>query len=419
MTRKLRLEFFGLPAHGHINPTLPVIAELVRQGHKVRYWAYEEFREKIERTGAQFADLSHYLRVDYTRPDENLFRLALVLLRGSENVLTGVLPQLRDNPPDLILYDSLACWGKHLSQVLKIPSVSSVTTFAMNEQVISSSSRQTGTLINMALQGIAALLEFSRLSTQLARRYDIPKPNLKDIFNNVADLNIVYTSFEFQPFAESFPSSYRFVGPSLELPDATRPLPFSLPEDKPLIYISLGTLNNENLTFYQTCFAALKHKSVYVVLSVGKKINIADLGEIPKNFTVLPSVPQVQVLQRAQVFVTHGGMNSVHEALVTGTPMVVVPQASDQRWVAERVQSVGAGVLLRKQRVTPEGLAKAIDEVFNKPSYTKASQAIGEDLLKQGGWKRAIDEIESFYERVSDGLEQMPKMIANVLHRTI
>jgi MGT family glycosyltransferase len=407
---KLRLEFFGLPAHGHINPTLPVITELVRRGHTVRYWAYGEFREKIERTGAQFADLSHYLKVDYTRPDENLFRLALVLLKGSDRVLEGVLPQLKDNPPDLILYDSLACWGKHLSQVLKIPSVCSVTTFAMNQQVIGSSRSQTGTLINMAVKGLPALLEFSRLSTQLARQYDIPKPTLKDIFNNAADLNIVYTSSEFQPFAESFPSSYRFVGPSLELPDAKQPLTFSPPQNKPLIYISLGTLNNENLKFYRTCFAALKNKPLHVVLSVGKKISIADLGEIPKNFTVLPSVPQVQVLQRAQLFVTHGGMNSVHEALVTGTPMVVVPQASDQRWVAERVQGVGAGVLLEKKLVTPERLSQAIDQVFANPSYAKVSQHIGEDLLKQGGWKRAASEIEAFYEQVSDGLEPMQRL---------
>lgn len=193
-SNKLKLEFFGLPAHGHINPTLPVITELVRRGHTVRYWAYEEFREKIERTGAQFADLSRFLKVDYTRPDENLFHLALVLLKGSDSVLAGVLPQLKDNPPDLILYDSLACWGKHLSQILKIPSVCSVTTFAMNQQVISSSGRQTGTLINMAARGLPALLEFSRLSTQLTRRYNIPRPTLKDIFNNAADLNIVYTS---------------------------------------------------------------------------------------------------------------------------------------------------------------------------------------------------------------------------------
>lgn len=152
------------------------------------------------------------------------------------------------------------------------------------------------------------------------------------------------------------------------------------------------------------------------MLSAGKKINFADLGEIPKNFTVLPSVPQVQVLQRASLFITHGGMNSVHEALVTGTPMVVVPQASDQRWVAERVQGVGAGVLLEKQQITPERLARAVDQVFANPSYAKTSQHIGENLLKQGGWKRAVHEIESFYEQVSD---KIPKMRVNVLHRTI
>jgi MGT family glycosyltransferase len=388
------IAFFNLPAHGHINPTLPVVSELVRRGHGVRYWAVEDFREKIERTGAEFADLAPYFPFDYTRPDENLFRLALVLLKGAEAMLRGVLPQLRERPPDLIIYDSVAPWGKFIGQILAVPAICSVTTFAMNETVIRSSCRQTLKLLEMALKGWPALLEFSRLATKLSRHYAIPKPTLKEMFSNPGELNLVYTSAEFQPCAESFSDTYRFVGPSLELPD--QPLPFSLPEDKTVIYISLGTLNNENLDFYQACFAALKNKSVHVVLSVGRKIEIASLGKVPENFTVLPFVPQLQVLERASLFITHGGMNSVHESLVMGVPMVVVPQASDQRWVAERVQAVGAGVLLEKNSITPERLADVVEQVLKTPDYVSTSQSIGETLLEQGGWRRAVQEIEAF-----------------------
>jgi len=53
--------FFSIPAHGHVNPTLPVVSELVSRGHAVRYYETPEFRERIEAAGAQFVDISPYM----------------------------------------------------------------------------------------------------------------------------------------------------------------------------------------------------------------------------------------------------------------------------------------------------------------------------------------------------------------------
>ena len=120
-----------------------------------------------------------------------------------------------------------------------------------------------------------------------------------------------------------------------------------------LYYISLGTLFNEHPEFYRHCFAAFANSMYQVVLSVGHKTPLSSLGDIPPKFIVQNYVPQLEILQRANVFISHGGMNSVSEALYYGVPLLVIPQSADQPWVAKRVAQLGAGKLLPRTRATP------------------------------------------------------------------
>jgi MGT family glycosyltransferase len=84
----------------------------------------------------------------------------------------------------------------------------------------------------------------------------------------------------------------------------------ALDRDKPLVYISLGTLFNAQPEFYRRALAAFAHGRYQVVLSVSCKTPISSLGAIPSHVIVQPSVPQLDILQRAALFITHGGMNS-------------------------------------------------------------------------------------------------------------
>lgn len=391
-----RIIFVNVPAHGHTNPTLPLVRVLVQRGEHVIYYSFDSFQQAIEQTGATFRSYQHLLALDYTRPDPNLFRLATSLLDATSTLLPPLLERVAADAPDLIIYDSLCPWGKYLAQLLACPAICSITTFALTPRIALGSRTQLGEFIGMYLASGPQRRHFHRIARTLAQTYGIPQPQPLDMFRNEAELNLVYTSAEFQPISTSFSSRFKFVGPSLASNATPTPLPFPLPTDTAVLYISLGTLFNEDESFYRTCFDAFATMSLHVVMSIGTKVAVEQLGDIPANFTVRQSVPQLAVLRHAQAFITHGGMNSVHEALWFGVPMVVIPQAADQQIVAQRIRALGAGIRLDRSQVNHHTLRHAVERVLTTPTYRAASQAVGASLRRAGGNERAADYIHEF-----------------------
>jgi MGT family glycosyltransferase len=131
-------------------------------------------------------------------------------------------------------------------------------------------------------------------------------------------------------------------------------------------------------------------------MSIGERVAIEDLGVVPANFIVRPSVPQLQILERAALFITHGGMNSVQEGLYYNVPLLVVPQQTEQTYVARRVQELGAGLALMKHQVTAPRLAAFAARILGESSFRDKAELLGSSLRQAGGYRRAVDEIEQF-----------------------
>jgi MGT family glycosyltransferase len=144
------------------------------------------------------------------------------------------------------------------------------------------------------------------------------------------------------------------------------------------------------------CFEAFGNADHTVVMSIGNKARISDLGEIPKNFIVKNYVPQTDVLKHAKLFITHGGMNSTSEGFYYGVPLLVIPQSEDQPIIAEQVANIGAGITLQMQSLTANQLREAADHVLNLSSVKKAVANMRESIRKSGGYHRAVDEIFEF-----------------------
>lgn len=132
-------------------------------------------------------------------------------------------------------------------------------------------------------------------------------------------------------------------------------------------------------------------------MSLGKRLSIGALGHIPANFIVRPYVPQLELLERADLFITHAGVNSVHQALYYGMPLLFVPQQLEQALVAARITELGAGLVLRKPSVAV--LRSMAGRLLGDANYRLRAAALGADLRAAGGVKRAANEVEAFAGR--------------------
>ncbi len=130
-------------------------------------------------------------------------------------------------------------------------------------------------------------------------------------------------------------------------------------------------------------------------MSIGEKAKISDLGEIPDNFIVENNVPQTELLKYTRLFSKYGGMNSTHEALFYGVPLIVIiSQSADQPIIAKQVARIGAGITLEMQNLTADQLRETVDHVLNDSSFQKAAANMSESPRKSGGYScQVVDEI--------------------------
>lgn len=382
----MNIAWFGLPAAGHTNPTLAVVRALTERGHSVCYYTTEPYRARVEEAGAVFADIDTdaVSPPADTQPGKNL-AVAVKLMADVTLALDARLcRELVDIAPDVVVADSMACWGRLVAQKLGLPFVSSTTTFAFNRHSAQVMGQSGGGLLTF----LTALPRAQHHVRRLRRAgYGVKDP-LSLISNDNDTETIVYTSASFQPCAETFSEMYHFVGP---LPRKPRETVTKTP-GKHLIYISLGTVDNRRADFYRTCMEALGGQpDCEVIMSVGERVEPASLGLIPNNFRVFPAVDQMAVLEQADVFLTHCGMNSVSEGLYCGVPLLLFPQTSEQTGVANRVEALGAGLRLTGE--TAADIAAGVRTLLENGVYRQAAVRIGAGFRACGGAQEAAEVI--------------------------
>jgi MGT family glycosyltransferase len=212
----------------------------------------------------------------------------------------------------------------------------------------------------------------------------------------------VYTSWLFQPLAEDFDGKrFQFVGPSIEFRADAPPFPFHRLDGRPLVLVSMGTVYGNHPQFFRMCIEALANTRCQAVLSIGGNFAGRDLGPVPENSIVRTFVPQLEILRRCAAFVTHGGMNSIQEALYFGVPLVIAPQAADQFWISARAEELGAAVVLDPPRTDAGAIRDSVERILSGGDYAAAAARIGVSLRAAGGHVRAADEVQSFIRRTA------------------
>ena len=384
--------FFSLPAHGHVNPTLPLVRELTSRGHRVLYYDVEAFREKIEAAGAQFVPIDAYMPPAPEDIDRRAGKDFASLIEMAADLTLSlnerVAQDVAEHHPACVVGDSVCIWGKLLARRHGLPFICSTTTFAFNDQSARLMKRQPGEVLRMLL----GMPRMARKLRQL-REHGHDAPDVISLIgNDTKTPTIVYTSRLFQPMSETFGDSYAFVGPSVMQRYPRRP------HDRPLVYVSLGTVLNNAPDFYRSALQALSGMDCDAILSIGDAVDPAALGPVPGNVRIFPRVNQLEVLASADVFLTHCGMNYVSESLLCGVPMVLFPQHGEENAVAIRCEQLGAG--LRLKRPSASCIRSALEAVLGDSRYRRAAQTVAEEFSRCGGAAEAADFVEAHFRMI-------------------
>ncbi|HEX9061148.1 MAG TPA: macrolide family glycosyltransferase [Clostridia bacterium] len=390
--------FFNIPFHGHMNPSLGLVKELVNRGEEVIYYCTDSFKEKIESAGATFRSYGKKFYLNENFVTYNITELYRIHMDLSELILDDLLNDIKTEKPDYIIHDSLCTWAKHAAEVSNVPAVNTITTLVMVPDGIMLTVNFLISLSLAVLTNIPNMKKIYKISRSLKRKYNINANSLIDIVVNKEKMNLVYTSKEYQPQSEKLENGYRFVGPlSVYRNEDSSKLVLNRSGNKPLLFISMGTIFNNNKEFFYKCVEAFGDMDLDILMSVGKNVDISSLT-IPDNFTVKHyyEIPQLDVLKKCSVFITHGGMNSTHEGLFNGIPLVVIPQQEEQAYVAKQVVRSGCGICLNRSNATSKMLRDSVEKIISDKSFKENALKMRDSFISAGGAKRAVEEIFSY-----------------------
>lgn len=396
----VKYAMFSAPGHGHVNPTLAIAQELVARGEQVIYYLPESFRASVEATDATFHPY------EWQRPpsgfpaptpgkkaDATLMigRMMEMMVQQSFHILPQLLEEMRAEQVDAILFDRMFLPANLLSRILHLPAVILNPSYVVNahsgaEQIMPQEKRQAFAEFFVSL---------SKDLVRLCDTYQLPHYDFQALMQ--ADLNIVFLPRAFQPGGETFDERFVFVGPSLQKHRYYNgDFPLDRLNKRPQLYISLGTAFNNQPAFYRQCFDAFAQTEWQIVLAFGQQIDPAELKDPPANFIVAPHVPQLEVLPRSDVFVSHGGMNSTMESLTFGVPLIVVPQMEEQAMTARRVQELGLGLALDMETLTAETLRNSVEQVAHDSAFRVRVHRMQSEIDQAGGAPRAVNAIMGY-----------------------
>ena len=374
--------FLSVPAHGNVNPTLGLVSELIKQGEQVTYFASDEFKEKVEATDATYK--RYAADMDFFKADGSANPL-LRVIRSTREVIADILEQTKYEHFDYLIHSAGFPFTKAISQILKLPTVSSLAIVAGLRRLAES---------GKFFEGTPEIREaYQEVKTKIEADYSIQMPEtIRELIFNVGEINLAYTSKLFTPDIDFYDDSYKFVGPPIYSRKEDLDFPFERLKGRTVIYISLGTVfSNFDPALYALFFKAFANWDAVVVLAA---FNVDLSGySIPENFIVRNYVPQSAILEYTSTSVTHGGMNSISDLVTAHILFVALPLGADQPLLAKQAEDLGAAISLNVKELTPGALSDAVKKVITEPSYLSNIKKIDESFKAAGGYPMAVQEI--------------------------
>jgi zeaxanthin glucosyltransferase len=213
-----------------------------------------------------------------------------------------------------------------------------------------------------------------------------------DIFSKLAIITRHIPEFE---FPRQLPLHFHFTG-SFHQSIARQAIafPFERLDGRPLIYASMGTVQNRFSFIFRTIAEACASPDTQLVISLGGRLDPEAFSNLPGNPIIVKYAPQLELLQRASLNITHAGLNTTLESLSYGVPMVAIPVTDDQPGVAARIAWTGTGEIVTLSQLSVPKLRGAIKRVLTEGSYQQNAVRLQALMRQTRGVNRAADIIE-------------------------
>lgn len=407
-------------AIGHLNPMASLGRELMRRGHRVTLFGVPDVRAKVAQAGLEFFELgaSEFppgnldaiyaqlgeldglaglkFSIEYFQKDaEMLFRCAPAAIQSA-----GI---------DVLLVDQVTTAAGTVADFLQLPFITVCNALLINREPgvppyftpwlyqNTPWAKLRNQLGNKLIQYLTRPL-WQTVVTQRQTWQLPPHSNREAAYSQRAQICQLPEGFDFP--RQRLAPCFHYTGPLID-PSGTEPVQFNQPpfpfeqlSDQPLIYASLGTLQNRNGAVFEAIAAACQNLEAQLVVSLGDpKRSVSDVT-LPGSPLVVAYAPHQQLIQRSSLVITHAGLNTVIGALSAGVPMVAIPITNEQPGIAARMAYTGAGQVVPLAQLKGDRLRSAITQVLTTPAYRQKAQAMQQVIQQSGGVVKAAEIIE-------------------------
>lgn len=402
---------------GHLNPISGLAAELRRRGHRVTFCLLGDPPAAIVQQGFDVLPIGG----DLISPDQ--YRAAMaqlgvltgraalqhtfaVAVRGTEAMLAAGANVVRRAGITALLVDQGSFAGGTVAAELQLPFATVCNALLLHGEPGVPPFFTTWPYRDawwarwrnrIYWSGLNRLYRpiMQRIQTR-RRELGLPIPQrISDAWSDRLQLCQQPAEFDFP--RQELPAVLRYVGPlhptEPAASQAAAEFPWDWLDGRPLVYASLGTLQNQLQQVFRSILQGLAGLNVQVVLALGRRDAVWN-EPTPANARVVNYAPQLDLIERASVIVTHAGLNTALETLTRGKPMVCIPVTNDQPGVAARVAHVGAGEVLPLRQVTPQRIGELVQRVNREPRYRAAAERLRAAIQAAGGARRAADLVE-------------------------